>query len=61
SCLASLLETAGFRVDRREAEPFAQTYICTAVESPFAHRLPDEEESRQMASAISLQGIAQPA
>jgi SAM-dependent methyltransferase len=61
SCLASLLETAGFRVDRREAEPFAQTFICTAVESPFAHRLPDEEEAREMAAEISMQRIAQPA
>jgi hypothetical protein len=61
TCLASLLTTAGFWVARREAEPFAQTFICKAVDSPFAHRLPDEEQSRQMAAEISMQRIAQPA
>jgi hypothetical protein len=61
SCLASLLQTAGFRVDWRETEPFAQTFVCTAVDSPFAHRLPDEDEAREMAAEISTQRIAQPA
>jgi hypothetical protein len=61
SCLASLLQTAGFWVHRREAEPFAQTFICKVVDSPFAHRLPDEEGAREMAAEISAQGIAQPA
>jgi SAM-dependent methyltransferase len=61
SCLASLLETAGFRVDYRATEPFAQTFVCTAVETPFAHRLPDETEARRMAEEISLAGLAQPA
>jgi len=61
TCLGSLLSTAGFWVVRREAEPFAQTFICKAVDSPVAHRLPDEEEARAMAAEISSQGIAQPA
>jgi len=61
SCLVSLLETAGFKVLERATEPFAQTVICEAVEVPFAHRLPDETESRQMAEAISAEGVARPA
>jgi hypothetical protein len=61
SCLQSLLANAGFRVDHQEIEPFAQTFICTAVESPFAHRLPDEQEARDLAERISTLGIAQPA
>jgi SAM-dependent methyltransferase len=61
SCLASLLETAGFRVDHRENEPFAQTFVCTPVEVPFAHRLPDEHQSRDMAAEISAAGVARPA
>ncbi|MDQ4077917.1 MAG: class I SAM-dependent methyltransferase [Chloroflexota bacterium] len=61
SCVRSLLETAGFRVDHRATEPFAQTFICTPVAPPFAHRLPDEVEARRMAEAISEAGIAQPA
>ena len=40
-----MLETAGFRVDYRATEPFAQTFVCTAVDVPFAHRLPDEVEA----------------
>jgi hypothetical protein len=61
SCLASLLETAGFRVEYRATEAFVQTFVCSAVEVPFAHRLPDEDEARSMAEAISAAGIAQPA
>ena len=61
SCLVSLLETAGFAVERRENEPFAQTIVARAVAAPFAHRLPGEEESRAMAAAISAAGIARPA
>jgi len=49
SCLESLLKTAGFRVDYRETEAFAQTFICTPVAIPFAHRLPGETEARQLA------------
>lgn len=61
SCVTSLLETAGFRIDHRATEPFAQTFICTAVDVPFAHRLPDEVEARRIAEKISATGIAQPA
>jgi hypothetical protein len=55
------LQTAGFWVYRRETEPFAQTFVCKAVDSPFAHRLPDEEGARAMAAEISAQKIALPA
>lgn len=61
SCLASLLKTAGFRVDFRETEAFAQTMVCRAVEAPFDHRLPDEAEARAMAEEISAAQIARPA
>lgn len=61
SCLTSLVETAGFRIERRATEAFAQTLICTPVEIPFAHRLPDEDEARAMAESISIAGIARPA
>lgn len=61
SALESLLETAGFRVDFRATEPFAQTVICTPVEVPFAHRLPEENEAQAIAAHISEQGIARPA
>ena len=61
STLESLLATAGFRVDFRATEPFAQTVICTPVEIPFVHRLPGEDESRKMAAEISAAGVARPA
>jgi hypothetical protein len=61
SCLTSLLETAGFQVERRFNEAFAQTVICTAVDIPFQHRLPDRGEARTMAAEISVAGIARPA
>lgn len=61
SCLQSLLETAGFEVEWRYNEAFAQTFICKAVEPPMQHRLPDEVEARDMAAAISVAGIARPA
>ncbi len=60
SCVTSLLETAGFRIDHRATEPFAQTFICTPVAIPFAHRLPDEVEARHMAEVISASGAAHP-
>lgn len=60
SCISALLETAGFRVDHRATEAFAQTFICTPVNVPFAYRLPDEDEARAMAEAISALGIARP-
>jgi SAM-dependent methyltransferase len=61
SCLTSLLQTAGFRVEDRATEAFAQTFICTPVTVPFTHRLPDEVEARDMAEAISAAGVARPA
>lgn len=61
SCLMSLLQTAGFRIDFRASEAFAQTVVCTAVDPPFAHRLPDEREARELGTAISDAGIARPA
>lgn len=61
SCLMSLLQTAGFRIDFRASEAFAQTVVCTAVDPPFAHRLPDEREARELGTAISDVGIARPA
>jgi len=61
SCLVSLLETAGFRIEYRETEPFAQTVVCTAADNAFVHRLLDETEAREVAANISDRGIAQPA
>lgn len=60
SCLASLLETAGFRIERRATEAFAQTFICSPVDIPFEHRLPGEREARDMGSEISAADIARP-
>ena len=53
SCLQSLLRTAGFRVVGRAEEPFAQTFICEPVATPFAHRLVGEEEAREMGASVS--------
>jgi hypothetical protein len=61
SCLESLLKTAGFRIESRATEAFAQTVVCTAVEAPLEHRLPDEERARELAAEISRAGIARPA
>jgi hypothetical protein len=61
SCLKSLVETAGFRVESAETEPFAQTFVCTPVAAPFAHRLPDESEARAIAAETSAARIAAPA
>ena len=61
SCLESLLKTAGFRVDFRATEAFAQTVVCTAVAAPLEHQLPDEVEARMLAEEISRAGIAKPA
>lgn len=61
SCLESLLQTAGFSVNFRATEAFAQTVVCTPVEQPLDHRLPDEEEARLLGEEISAAGIARPA
>jgi len=61
SCLESLLETAGFHVDFRATEAFAQTVVCTAVAPALEHRLPDHLQARELAAQISAAGIARPA
>ncbi len=61
SCLRSLVETAGFRVEHVATEAFAQTLICTPVESAFHHELPSASEAKRVASEISSAGIARPA
>jgi SAM-dependent methyltransferase len=60
SCLTSLLRTAGFRVDARATEAYAQTVVCSPVAVPLAHRLPSESEARLMGDTISKAGIAKP-
>lgn len=62
SCLTSLLETAGFRVEYSATEAFAQTIVCSVVTPPFMHRLPNDELSaRKLGEDISSAGIARPA
>ncbi|HET7697254.1 MAG TPA: class I SAM-dependent methyltransferase [Vicinamibacterales bacterium] len=61
SCLESLLKTAGFRVDFRATEAFAQTVVCAAVAPPLAHQLPDQTSARRLGADISAAGIARPA
>jgi SAM-dependent methyltransferase len=61
SCLRSMLQIAGFRIDEQWEEPFAQTTICTPVAAPFHHRLPGVDEARDVAAIISAAGIARPA
>jgi hypothetical protein len=61
SCLESLLQLAGFRVDHRATEAFAQTCVCTAVAPPFEHRLPDASTARRLGGEVSAAGIARPA
>jgi hypothetical protein len=60
SCLMSLLETAGFKIDFCAKEAFAQTVLCSTVDAPFVHRLPDETEARKMGETISATGRAHP-
>jgi SAM-dependent methyltransferase len=38
SCLAALVETAGFEIESRATEAFAQTFICRPVRTHFAAR-----------------------
>ena len=61
SCLESLLTTAGFRVDLRATEAFAQTVVCAAVAPALQHELPDQTSARRLALEISAAGIARPA
>lgn len=61
SCVRSMLEVAGFRVDEQWEEAFAQTMICTPVAAAFEHRLPGTSEARRLAEKISATGSAAPA
>jgi SAM-dependent methyltransferase len=61
SCLESLLKTAGFRVDFRAGEAFAQTCLCTAVAPALEHELPDQVSARRLGAEISAAGVARPA
>jgi SAM-dependent methyltransferase len=61
SCLEALLRTAGFRVEWRGTEAFAQTVVCSAVESAFTHELPGADDARELGRTVSAQGIARPA
>jgi 2-polyprenyl-3-methyl-5-hydroxy-6-metoxy-1,4-benzoquinol methylase len=45
SCVAALLQTAGFRPVYHATEPWADTFICEAVEAPFEHKLPGRERA----------------
>lgn len=61
SCLVSMIHVAGFRVDFRASEAFAQTLICSAIAPPLDHLLPDEAHAREMGKQISDSGVARPA
>lgn len=60
SCLRSLVETAGFRVERQASEAFVENLICSVTDVPFAHRMPGESEAREIARAVSEAGVASP-
>ena len=61
SCLDSLLQTAGFRVEWRGTEAFAQTVVCSAVAPAFSHELPGEADARALGARISAEQVARPA
>jgi SAM-dependent methyltransferase len=61
SCLESLLQTAGFKVEWRGTEAFAQTVVCSPIAAAFHHELPGEAEARQVGTRISAEGVARPA
>jgi hypothetical protein len=56
-----MLKTAGFRVDFRATEAFAQTLVCAAVAPALEHQVPDQLSARRLAAEISAAGIARPA
>jgi 2-polyprenyl-3-methyl-5-hydroxy-6-metoxy-1,4-benzoquinol methylase len=60
SCLAALLQTAGFRPVYRATEPWAQTFICEAVDRPIEHDLPDPDRARRWGTEVSAAGEARP-
>jgi hypothetical protein len=53
SCLTALVETAGFKIDRRAPEAFATTLVCTPVAVPFEHQLPEPQKAREIGVAVS--------
>ena len=61
SCLESLLRTAGFKVEWRGTEAFAQTVVCSTAAPAFSHALPGETEARELGRRISAEQIARPA
>ena len=61
SCLESLLQLAGFRVEHRATEAFAQTCVCEAVTDPLEHQLPDAASARRLGEEISTANVARPA
>jgi hypothetical protein len=61
SCVGAMLSVAGFRVDERWDEAFAQTMICSPVAQAFRHRLPGAAEAREIGEAVSVAGVARPA
>ena len=61
SCLESLLQLAGFRIEHRATEAFAQTCLCAAVAPPLEHQLPDAVSARRLGGEISAAGVARPA
>jgi hypothetical protein len=61
SALRSLVETAGFRVDQVATEAFAQTLLCTPVETAFKHELPNPVQAQRLGAEVSAAGIARPA
>ncbi|MDQ7786430.1 MAG: DUF1698 domain-containing protein [Thermodesulfovibrionales bacterium] len=52
SCLKSLLQTAGFKIEFCATEAFAQTVICTPMARPFFHRLPNENNASEIGEAM---------
>jgi len=60
SCIKSMLEAAGFYVEHRATEAWAQTFICSPVATAFAHQLPDEQEARRLGAEVSSAGVAKP-
>jgi len=61
SCLRSMLEVAGFRVEQEWLEPFAWTGVCEPVTTPFVYRLPGAAEARELGAVVSAAGVARPA
>jgi hypothetical protein len=61
SCLRSMLDLAGFRVEEEREEAFARTLICAAVSAPFRHRLPGQADARELGAAVSASAVARPA